>query len=131
VYKNSWLEIPISKPKVIAENQRISKEAEKEVDIDAHLEDRVKWEQEKAKRRKAWEAQRKADAEQRERQEKRSRLEAHVKARSEAWRDHTGSEPTTGQVTRWREEYLSQIVAAEEWELEARRAQAEDIAAGN
>jgi hypothetical protein len=45
-------ELAIGKPRKIAE---FLKEAEKEVDIDPHLEDRIKWEKEKAEKRRIWE----------------------------------------------------------------------------
>jgi hypothetical protein len=84
-----------------------------------------------AARRKAWEEERKAEAEQRARQEKQARMEAHLKSRTQAWLDHTGSVPPADVVTSWRMEYLSELAADEEGERLARLALAEDIAAGN
>jgi hypothetical protein len=100
------------------------------VDTDA-IDEQIKWEAEKASRRKAWEAQKKAEADQRERQLKQARMEAWLKGRREAWLDHTGSLPPNSTVEGWKGEYIAERAAEEELERELRLAQAEDIAAGN
>jgi hypothetical protein len=107
---------------------RISKEPEKEVDIDAHIDEQIKWEMEKAEKRQAWEAQKKAEAEQRERQLKQARMEAWLKGRREAWMDHTGALPPADVMASWRAEYVANVAAEQELERELRLAQAEDIA---
>jgi hypothetical protein len=101
------------------------------MDPKEHIQAEMQHQAELKARREQWEEGRKAQSERAARDEKRARLEAHVKARSEAWRDHTGSEPTTGQVTRWREEYVSQIVDEQQLERDFRLAQAEDIISGS
>jgi hypothetical protein len=92
------------------------------------IEQQIKWEGEKAERRRLWEQQQKADREARERQLKQARLEAHLKRRGEAWRDHVGSEPTAGMLATWKEEYVAELVADQEAERALRLAQAADDA---
>ncbi len=127
MHKNSWLEKRVGKPKVFAENQRICKEAEKQVDIDAHLEERIQWEQEKAERRKLWEEQKAAEDEEKVRREKRARMEAWLNSRRQAWLDHTGSLPPASTVEGWKGEYIAERASEEERERAFRLALAEDI----
>jgi hypothetical protein len=84
-----------------------------------------------AARRKAWEEERKAEAEQRARQEKQARMEAWLTNRRQAWMDHTGSLPPAGMVEGWKSEYITERAADEEAEHALRLSQAEDIAAGS
>ena len=81
-------------------------------------------------RREAWEEQRKAENEERERQEKKGRMEAYLTSRRQAWLDHTGSLAPAEVVTSWRMDYLAERAAYEEAERALRLSQAEDIAAG-
>ena len=94
------------------------------MDIDKAIE----WEQEKAARRAAWEDERKAEAERREREEKQGRFEAWLKARGQAFLDHTGSLPPTYIMESWRADYVAERAAEQELERERRLAQAEDVA---
>jgi hypothetical protein len=88
-------------------------------------EQQIKWEGEKAERRRLWEQQQKADAEARERQLKQARLEAHLKRRGEAWMDHTGgSLPPSGMLADWQAEYISEQADREERERQRRLDQA-------
>jgi hypothetical protein len=90
--------------------------------------ERMKHQQELAARRKAWEENRKAEAEQRARQERQARMEAWLKSRREAWLDHTGSLPPAEVMTSWRMEYLAERAADEEAERALRLAEAADNA---
>jgi len=92
------------------------------------IDEQMKWEWEKAEKRRLWEETREADAQARERQLKQARLEAHLKRRGESWLDHTGSLPPSGMMASWQEEYISERAVEEERERERRLAQAEDIA---
>ena len=100
------------------------------MEIDKSIEKRVKWEAEKAERRKLWEEQKKAEDEEKVRQEKRARMEAWLGSRRQAWIDHTGSLPPASMVEGWKAEYIAERASEQELELELRRAQAEDIAGG-
>ena len=91
------------------------------------IEERMKWEEEKTRRRAAWEENRKAEAERRQREEKQARLSDHLRRREEAWTEHTGTPVPSGMLTRWTEEYITSTVADQDLDLELRRAQAEDI----
>jgi hypothetical protein len=100
------------------------------VDIDPHLEDRIKWEKEKAERRKLWEEQKKAEDEERERKEKQGRMEAFLRSRGQSFYDHTGQLPPTYVMEEWQADYVGKIAAEEERERGQRLAQDEDIAGG-
>jgi len=80
--------------------------------------------------RQAWEEQRQAENEERERQEKQGRMEAFLTSRRRGWLEHTGSLPPSEVVTSWRMEYLAERAADAEAERALRLSQAEDIAAG-
>src|SRR5215210_3551653 len=82
--------------------------------------DTMEWEAEKRERRHLWEEQRKAEAEQRARQEKQDRLGEYLGRRTEAWADHIGSLPPAGMISRWQEEYIDEIAAEQERERERR-----------
>jgi hypothetical protein len=92
--------------------------------MDADIEQRIAWQKENEEKLAAWEAEKKAEAERRELQEKRDRLESYLRRREEAWTEHTGTPPTAGMLTRWTEEYVNNTVADQELGLELRRAQA-------
>jgi hypothetical protein len=81
-------------------------------------EQQIQHHKELAERRRLWEEQRKAEAEQRERQLKQARLEAFLASRRQAWLNHTGSLPTADTVEGWKHEY----VAARADDAEAERA---------
>jgi hypothetical protein len=91
------------------------------------IDERIEWEEEKARRRAAWEQQRQAEAERREREEKQARLSDYLRRRTDTWTEHTGTPPPSGMLTRWTEEYVTSTVADQDLDLELRRAQAEDI----
>jgi hypothetical protein len=91
---------------------------------DPHIEEAVAWQKEKEARRAAWEADRKAEAERREREEKKDRLKDHVDRRTRQWAEHTGSPSPSSTISKWREEYLSRIAREQERDLEVRREQA-------
>src|SRR5687767_8604894 len=95
------------------------------------LDERVAHERELAERRKAWEEQHKAEAEERERKEKQARMEAWLASRRQSWVDHTGSLPPASTVEGWKGEYIAERASEEERERAFRLALAEDIAAGN
>ena len=88
------------------------------------IDQRIAWKQEKTRRRAAWEEERKAAADRREREEKQARLETHLRRREESWTEHTGTPPQSGMLTRWTEEYVDEVAAAEARDLELRRARA-------
>jgi hypothetical protein len=88
------------------------------------LEERIKIQRENEEKLAAWEAERKAEAERRERQEKQDRLKDYLARRTEAWADHTGSTPSSGKLAKWREEYVERLIADQELDLELRRARA-------
>jgi hypothetical protein len=95
-----------------------------------NIEEQIRHQKELKARRQAWEEQRKAEAEQRQRQEKAGRMEVWLTNRRRAWLDHTGSLPPAEVITSWRMEYLAERAADEEAERALRLSQAEDIAAG-
>ena len=74
----------------------------------------------------AWEARKKAEAEQKDREQKRDQLQRHLDARAKAWLDHTGAAPTTAVLERWTAEYLDSLEIEAEAEREARLAAAAD-----
>jgi len=88
----------------------------------------IEHEKELKARRQAWEEQRKAENEERARQEKQARFEAWLKARGQAFLDHTGSLPPSYVMEAWRADYVAERAAEQELERERRLAQAEDIA---
>ena len=81
-------------------------------------------------RRQAWDEQRQAENEERERREKQGRMEAFLTSRRQAWLDHTGSLAPAEVITSWRMECLAERAADAEAERALRLSQAEDIAAG-
>ena len=90
----------------------------------------IKHQRELKARREAWQAQRQAENEERERQEKQGRMDAFLTSRRRAWLDHTGSLPPAEVIMSWRMEYLAERAADAEAERALRLSQAEDIAAG-
>ena len=89
------------------------------------LEQRLEHEKKLAEQRRAWEERHKAEREQRVRDEKQARLEAYLKARGQAFLDHTGSLPTPDVLGCWQEEYAAERVREQERARELRRAEAE------
>ena len=100
----------------------------KEANMD--IEEQIRHQKELKARRQAWEEQRQAENEERERQEKQGRMEAFLTNRRQAWLDHTGSLAPAEVITSWRMEYLAERAADAEAERALRLSQAEDIAAG-
>ena len=92
------------------------------------MEEQIKWEKEKTRRRTAWEEQRRVEAEQRAREEKQARMEPWLANRRQAWIDHSGSLPPASTVEGWKGEYIAERASEEELERAFRLAQAEDIA---
>jgi len=92
------------------------------------IEEQVRHQKELKARRKAWEEQKKAEAEHRARQEKQARMEAWLTNRRQAWIDHTGSLPTADTVEGWKHEYVAERAADEEAERALRLAQSADEA---
>jgi hypothetical protein len=95
------------------------------------IEEQIRHQKELKARRHAWEEERKAEAEQRERQEKQGRMDAFLASRRQAWLEHTGALAPPEVITSWRMEYLAERAADEEAERALRLSQAEDIAAGS
>jgi len=91
---------------------------------DPHIEEAVAWQKEKEARRAAWEADRKAEAERREREEKQARLSDYLQRRTEAWESHTGTTPPSGMRRTWTQEFIDSTIIDEDVDLELRRARA-------
>ncbi len=92
--------------------------------MDADIEERIKIRQENEEKLKAWEANRKAEAERREREEKQQRLANYLQGRAETWMEHTGTRPPMGMIEKWQQDYVEKAAADAELDLELRRAQA-------
>lgn len=92
-------------------------------DID-DIDERIEWQKENEEKLKAWEENRKAEAERRERQEKQGHLKNYLARRTEAWADHTGSLPLSSTISKWREEYVARRAEEQERDLEVRRERA-------
>jgi hypothetical protein len=75
-------------------------------------------------RRAAWETQKKAEAEERARQEAQGRMQAFLTAKRQAWVDHAGSLPPEEVTTAWRMEFLSERQAEADAERAFRLAEA-------
>ena len=88
------------------------------------IDEQIRHQKELIARRQAWEEQRQAENEERERQEKQGRMEAFLTTRRQAWLDHTGSLPPADVTTSWRMEYLAERAADEEAERALRLAEA-------
>ena len=81
---------------------------------------------ERQKQLAEWKAQKKREAEERERQQKRAALETHLAERARTYFDHTGTTPSTSLLQRWQEQYADEQAHLVEAEREARRAEAEE-----
>jgi hypothetical protein len=66
-----------------------------------------------------WREQKKAEAEEQDRTQKRAALEAHLAERARTFYDHTGTTPTTATLERWKEAYVD----SKQREVEAERAE--------
>ena len=88
------------------------------------IDEQIKIRQENERKLAAFDAEKKAEAERRERQDKQDRLKDHLAQRTRQWAEHTGSPPSSSTISKWREEYVSCIADDLERDLEVRREQA-------
>jgi hypothetical protein len=100
-------------------------------DVHPEILEQMKHREELAERRRAWEAEKKQEADLRDRQLKQARMEAWLTSRRQAWVDHVGGPPTSTTEEMWRHEYVAERADEEEAERALRLADAEDVAAGS
>jgi hypothetical protein len=67
-----------------------------------------------------WKQRKKAEAEEKEREQKRNALQRYLSERGRQWEDHTGTPPSTRLFELWTEEYMNTVQAESELEREAR-----------
>jgi hypothetical protein len=77
--------------------------------------------------RDAWFARKKREAEEKEREQKRSELEHHLRRRTQEWRDYTDTEPGIEELGDWRKEFMAERAAERDLERELRLAEAEEL----
>ena len=92
--------------------------------MDADIDQRIAWQKEDEEKLKAWEENRKAEAERKAREERQGRLNDYLARRTEAWADHVGSLPPSSLISKWREAYIETVVSGQDLDLELRQARA-------
>ena len=81
---------------------------------------------ERQKKLAQWRAQKKHEAQEAQRQQKRARLEAHLAERARTYFDHTGTTPSTSVLESWQQQYIDQQELARQAEREAQIAATEE-----
>jgi hypothetical protein len=79
---------------------------------------------------KAWKQQKKAEAEQKEREQKQARLHSYLHRLEREWIDHTGTNAPYDLREQWKREYVAGVAAEQELERELRLAEAAKLYPG-
>jgi hypothetical protein len=77
------------------------------------------------RKRKEWEAARRAEAKHKEGEKKQAELAGYLKRRGEEWTATTGEKPTLNDLAAWRREYMDEVEAEYQRERQKKLQEAE------